>query len=98
MCHTNVLLTFIINRPNKIKLYPEIVEIGVILWFGATHAILSYWEHAALKEFDMSWYPMHIYNPLCPILNNFRVLMAKKPDENQSLALNLICNRQVAKT
>lgn len=93
VCHTNVHY----YTPNKIKLYPEMVEIGVVLWFGTTHAILSYWEYSALKEFKMSCCPMPIYNLSCPILNNFRVLMAKKPDENQSLVLNLICNRQVAK-
>lgn len=98
VCHTNVLFTFIINRTNKIKLYPEIVEIGVVLQFDVTHTILSYWEYAALKEFDVSCCPMHIYNLSCPTLNNFRVLMAKKTDENQSLALNLICNRQGEKT
>lgn len=98
VCHTIVLLPFIINRPNKTKLYPEKVEIEVFLQFGVTYAVLSYWEYAALKEFDMSCCPMHICNPSCPVLNNFRVLVAKRPDGNQSLALNLICNRQVAKT
>lgn len=77
VCHTNVLLTFIINRPNKTKLYPEKAEIEVILQFGVIHAVLSYWEYTALKAFDMTCCPMQTYKPSCPILNNF-----KKPDEN----------------
>lgn len=48
--------------------------------------------------FDVTCCPMHIYSPSCPILNNFRVLMAKEPAGNQSLALNIFCKRQVGKT
>lgn len=48
--------------------------------------------------FDMTCCPVHIYSPSCLILNNFRVLMAKEPAGNRSVALNIFCNRQVGKT
>ena len=98
LCNAPLVSTFIINRPNKTKLYPEKEENGGVLQFEVTHTVLSYCEYAALKQFDMSCCPMHIYSPSCPILKNFRVLMAKEPAGNQSLALNLVCNRQVGKT
>lgn len=98
LCNAPVVNTFIINRTNKTKTYPKKVENGAVLQFEVTHVVLSYREYATLKQFDMSCCPVHIYSPLCPILSNFGVLMAKEPAGNQSFALNLVWNRQVGKT